>query len=177
MSVEGPSTRPSNPRTPDTHDGTGTPSTLPGARLEVPAGPMAKPESLRTRGQFGATLRAGRRERRALLAIAGRPNDIGRTRVGYAVSRRVGGAVVRNRVRRRLRELLRQHLGILVAGRSTAGGGWDLVVTAQPAAADASYAQLGADVESALRGLAEHRRGHRGVRPETPAAADGGRRG
>lgn len=161
MSVSGPLTQPA----------------MPAGDASTPR--VAKPESLRTRGQFGATLRTGRRERRALIAVAGRPNDLGRTRVGYAVGKRVGGAVVRNRVRRRLRELLRQHLGILAA-RSSAGAGWDLVVTAQPGAADASYAELGAEVESALRGLAEHRARHRGPRAAAagpPGAPRAGGRG
>ncbi len=128
----------------------------------VPA--TAKPDSLRTRGQFGATLRSGRRERRALITLVGQPNDLGRTRVGYSVGKRVGGAVVRNRVRRRLRELLRRHLPILDAARTRIGPGWDIVVTAQPAAATASFVALGTEVESALRGLAAHRTRSRGDR-------------
>lgn len=128
----------------------------------LPPTATAKPESLRTRGQFGVTLRTGRRERRPLITVVGRANDLEQTRVGYAVGRRVGGAVVRNRVRRRLRELMRHHLGILEGGRGGVdSGGWDVVVTAQPAAAGASFAQLGSEVQSALRGLAQHRSRHR----------------
>ncbi|MEO8439908.1 MAG: ribonuclease P protein component [Spartobacteria bacterium] len=56
-------------------------------------------------------------------------------RVGFVTSRRVGGAVVRNRVRRRLREIVRRHQ------RELADGLW-LVVIARPAAAAATSAQL-----------------------------------
>lgn len=56
-------------------------------------------------------------------------------RVGFVTSKRVGGAVVRNRVRRRLREVVRHHQHSLAAGI------W-LVVIARPAAAKASYAAL-----------------------------------
>jgi len=56
-------------------------------------------------------------------------------RVGFVTSRRVGGAVVRNRVRRRLREIVRRHQHEVMAGL------W-LVVVARSAAARASSAAL-----------------------------------
>ena len=56
-------------------------------------------------------------------------------RVGFVTSKRVGGAVVRNRVRRRLREIVRRHQHELRAGL------W-MVVIARPAAADATYRAL-----------------------------------
>ena len=56
-------------------------------------------------------------------------------RVGLVTSKRVGGAVVRNRVRRRLREIVRRHQHALRSGI------W-LVVIARPAAASASSAAL-----------------------------------
>lgn len=57
------------------------------------------------------------------------------TRIGFVTSRRVGGAVVRNRVRRRLREIVR------VARPQLAGGLW-LVLIARHAAAQADFAAL-----------------------------------
>jgi len=56
-------------------------------------------------------------------------------RVGLVTSRRIGGAVVRNRVRRRLREIVRRHQHALRKGV------W-LVVIARPTAASASSAAL-----------------------------------
>jgi ribonuclease P protein component len=56
-------------------------------------------------------------------------------RVGFVTSWRVGGAVVRNRVRRRLREILRRNQHAL-------GKGMWLVVIARPAAAKADSAAL-----------------------------------
>jgi len=64
-------------------------------------------------------------------------------RAGFVVSKAVGNAVVRNRVRRRLRELVRPHLSGLPAGAS-------LVVRALPPAASATSATLGADLDAAL---------------------------
>jgi ribonuclease P protein component len=58
-----------------------------------------------------------------------------RFRAGFVTSKRIGGAVVRNRVRRRLREIVRRHQ------HSLRSGIW-FVVIARVAAAPASYAQL-----------------------------------
>lgn len=66
------------------------------------------------------------------------------TRCAFSVSRRVGKAVVRNRVRRRLREIARRVIPGLAPG-------WHLVFTARPAAATASYAELQAAVAQVLQ--------------------------
>ena len=70
----------------------------------------------------------------------------GPARVGFTVSKAVGNAVTRTRVKRRLRHLTREHLPALEAlpGRAA------LVVRALPAAAGASYAALGADLSRTL---------------------------
>lgn len=63
-------------------------------------------------------------------------------RVGFVVSKAVGNAVVRNRVKRRMRgvsaELIRNHCGL------------DLVFRALPAAADASYDELHREMHTCL---------------------------
>ena len=66
--------------------------------------------------------------------------------VGFTVSKAVGNAATRNRVKRRLRHLTREHLPTLegLPGRAA------LVVRALPAAADAPYAALGADLDRTL---------------------------
>ena len=64
--------------------------------------------------------------------------DIGFFRVGLVTSKRVGGAVVRNRVRRRLREIVRKHQHALRPGL------W-LVIVARPAAGRATSAELEAE--------------------------------
>jgi ribonuclease P protein component len=69
--------------------------------------------------------------------------DPGPAQVGFVVSRAVGGAVVRNRVRRRLRHLVRDRLVDLPAGAV-------LVVRAVPAAAGASYDELRGDLARCL---------------------------
>ena len=66
--------------------------------------------------------------------------------VGFTVGKAVGNAATRNRVKRRLRHLTRELLPTLegLPGRAA------LVVRALPAAADASYAALGADLRRTL---------------------------
>jgi ribonuclease P protein component len=63
-------------------------------------------------------------------------------RVGFVVGRDVGGAVTRNRVRRRLRHLVRAQLDQLPAGV--------MVVRALPAAADADFPELRNDLARCL---------------------------
>lgn len=65
-------------------------------------------------------------------------------RVGFVVSKAVGVAVVRNRVKRRLRHALRERITLLPSGAV-------LVVRAQPAAAAASYPELVAELDRCLQ--------------------------
>jgi ribonuclease P protein component len=72
-------------------------------------------------------------------------------RVGFVVSKAVGNAVVRNKVRRRLRHLVRPRLGSLPPGSL-------LVVRALPGAASAAYDSVGADLDAALAAARNPRR-------------------
>jgi ribonuclease P protein component len=72
----------------------------------------------------------------------------GRGRIGVTVSRKVGDAVSRNRVKRWIRECYRRH-------RSELASDFDLVVVARPGAADAGHAKLCGE----LAGLAKRLRG------------------
>lgn len=65
-------------------------------------------------------------------------------RIGFSVSRRVGNAVTRNRVKRRLREVTRGLLASIAAG-------YDLVLTARPGAAEASVEVLAQEVSTLLK--------------------------
>ncbi len=106
---------------------------------------------LRRSTDFTATLRGARTARGdgmvVLHAALTDPTDgdprVASPRVGFVVPRAVGPAVARNRVRRRLRHLLRDRLDRLPAGSR-------LVVRVLPAAASASSAQLAGALDRAL---------------------------
>ncbi len=104
---------------------------------------------MRSAEEFRRVLRSGRRAGGAtlsghlLLSAAGLVPEDASPKVGFVVSRAVGSAVVRNRVKRRLRELMRRRLASLP-------GGCLLVVRAHPAAAGARQADLAADLDLVL---------------------------
>ena len=94
--------------------------------------------------QFSLAIRTGRRAGSSTLVVHLASPDSGeRPRVGFVVSRAVGNAVTRNRVKRRLRELVRAQADVLPSGSV-------LVVRALPASAGASYAELRADLARCL---------------------------
>ena len=82
-------------------------------------------------------MRRGKAGHAKLLSLRWRSNRETCVRVGIVVSKKVGNAVVRNRVRRRLREGLQA----LMEERKVSEA-FDLVVIARPIAADADYWQL-----------------------------------
>lgn len=101
---------------------------------------MRKPWSLAGREQFDAVFRHGKVAHGEFASLRGLPNGQETSRLGLVVSKRVGGAVHRNRAKRRIREAV--NVRALPAG-------WDIVVTARPGLQSAEYA----DVERELRGL------------------------
>jgi ribonuclease P protein component len=106
---------------------------------------LATAHRMRRSGDFAAAIRAGSRSGRVTVVIhLQQGGGQGPPRAGFVVSRAVGGAVERNRVRRRLRHLVRDHLDDLPAGSL-------LVVRALPAAATAPYPRLAEDLTVALR--------------------------
>jgi ribonuclease P protein component len=98
---------------------------------------------MRRSAEFELTVRRGSRAGRALLTghllVRGR-DGAQAPLVGFVVSRAVGNAVVRNKVRRRLRSVLRGYL-------PTLPGGSLLVVRAHPQAASARQADLAAELD------------------------------
>ena len=79
------------------------------------------------------------------LRAGAAPNGLTVARVGFAIPSRVGGAVVRNRLRRQLRATLRSELPRLA--------GLDLVIVAAPAAAGLTPERLRAELLASIRGI------------------------
>ena len=104
----------------------------------MPALPM-----LRRRADFEAIGRQGTARSTHHLVLRWLRTDRVESRVGLSTPRTLGGAVQRNRVRRRLRSLLRERIGRI-------GPGWDILLIARPAAGDASQAELGSALDALL---------------------------
>jgi ribonuclease P protein component len=107
---------------------------------------------LTTSAGFTTATRRGRRAGTRTLVLhlgvpsSADPSGSADPRVGFVVSKAVGNAVRRNKVKRRLRHVARERLAALP-------GPAVLVVRALPAAADATYGGLAQDFDAALRRL------------------------
>lgn len=120
---------------------------------------LARANRLTSGLTFGVAIRRGRRAARSTVVLhldtplddvpdADRPQP----RVGLVVGKAVGGAVVRNQVKRRLRHIMRERLDVLP-------GGAVLVVRALPPAGSAPSSVLTGDVDTALTRLLGRGRG------------------
>ena len=105
---------------------------------------MRRVASLRRQGDFARLRRQGRRFSTKSLTIyrSGAPTGDASSLVGITVSKSIGKAVVRNKLRRRLSAIVREALASRAAVR--------LLLVARPVAADAQFSDLRAEVTSAL---------------------------
>jgi ribonuclease P protein component len=103
---------------------------------------MRKELRLRRRKDFDAVFQQGRAWHNELLVLRSLPNALEHNRYGFVTGKRLGGAVIRNRLRRRLRESIR----VLPAQP-----GWDVVVSAKMPAAGATFQDLNRSVVDLLR--------------------------
>ena len=101
-------------------------------------------KSLKLNNVFRRLYHKGRSAAGKYLVIYCRKHGSQENRIGLTVSAKLGHAVVRNRIRRRLREIYRLH-------ESQFQPGWDIVVGARGRAVDAPYQKL----ESAYLSLAD----------------------
>lgn len=95
---------------------------------------MRKEERLKKNSQFVRVYSEGESAANRLLVLKMLPNGLDFNRFGFSVGKRLGNAVTRNKVKRRLRQLAQ-----LMSTRE----GWDLVFIARQPASTASYQQLG----------------------------------
>jgi ribonuclease P protein component len=104
------------------------------------------PARLKKRPQFLAVQRGEKRRGRLFLLEVLARGDDGPPRLGLTVTKKVGNAVTRNRVRRRLREAARIHAG----GDMIAGS--DYVIVGRRDVLDVPFAELGHELSRRIRG-------------------------
>ncbi len=103
---------------------------------------LGRDERIRRHAEFERAYSEGQRTRGRFLTIVVRPNALPVARLGVAASRKLGGAVSRNRVKRLLREVFR---------RNKPAPGYDIVVIPRPELLDAELSSLEADYRAVLR--------------------------
>lgn len=110
----------------------------------TPGQGFQRPERLRKRRQFLEVYESGRKAHSATLVVYVRENSLSCHRLGLTVSRKIGKAVTRNRIKRRLRELFRLK-------REEIPGSLDVVINVKRSAARAAFQELRQDLDRSLR--------------------------
>ncbi|HEV2288171.1 MAG TPA: ribonuclease P protein component [Candidatus Acidoferrales bacterium] len=95
------------------------------------------------RAEYEAVYRGGRRRSNQTFVIFVRPNGLARDRFGMSVKKALGNAVLRNRIRRRIREILRLH-------REEMPAGWDIVIHPSKTVATLKFAKIEAELLSLI---------------------------
>jgi ribonuclease P protein component len=111
---------------------------------------------LRARHEFVAVQTEGRRAAGTWFTVLARPNATGRDRLGIIASRKLGNAVLRNRAKRRVRELFRQAEPDQAGARGAQP--MDVVVIPRREAAIAPFEALRRDFAAQLARLDRSRR-------------------
>ena len=91
------------------------------------------------RGEFDAVYRAGKRRSSSHFTVFFRANALPQSRFGVSIKKALGGAVVRNRIRRRVREIVRCH-------RQEISAGWDIVIHPKKSVERADFAVVTAEL-------------------------------
>jgi ribonuclease P protein component len=141
--------------------------------MQAPAGTTAAkpaPERLRRRREFLRAAKSGLHHgARAfkLQAAAREASDEGPPRFGFTVTKKIAGAVGRNRIRRRLKEALR------LSGAAGALPGYDYVFIARPGALTMPFSELAAQIAEAMTKLRPRMHGphRRNSRANGPSAS------
>jgi len=111
----------------------------------MPSNALPPARRIRRRGEFQRVFDAGRRAHGRYLTIIAAPAPGPHSRLGIVASKKLGGAVVRNRAKRLIRNVFRTEAG---PGRPT-----DLVIIPKTSALEIVIAELAADYKTTLRRL------------------------
>jgi len=102
---------------------------------------VKEPHFLTNRAQYALVYRQGKVWANSLLVMKSMPNGLNLSRYGFSVTKKVGNAVQRNRLRRLLREVMRLQ---------SLRPGWDIVFMVRSVAVDTDYHQLERSVNRLL---------------------------
>lgn len=151
------------PRLPPPHEHPSRAGDRPQPAPEGPRAPLGLIGRLGDRATFDALRREGRRARRGPMTVTHLPGPR-EVRVAYSIGRKVGTAVVRNKVRRRLRAAVRE-LDVTTGGLPTGA----YLVAVGPGAAGLPYRELRDDLGRAITAAS-------GSAPGTPSGTGGAAR-
>jgi ribonuclease P protein component len=96
------------------------------------------------KADFDAVYRDGKRRSNSHFTVFLKANHLPQSRFGFSIKRALGGAVVRNRMRRRIREVVRLH-------REEISAGWDFVIHPKANVQSAPFAALETDLLRLLK--------------------------
>jgi ribonuclease P protein component len=99
-------------------------------------------QRIRRPAEFRDVFAMGRRSSNEFTNVVAKPNNLPYLRVGLSVSKRVGNAVVRNLVKRRIRSTFTN---------MNVSKGWDLVVTAKPGSSDVPFNELDQAIKKTIK--------------------------
>ena len=120
---------------------------------------------MRKTADFAAVWSEGRSKVDRLFVVRVRPNGLGVTRFGFSVSKRIGNAVVRNRVKRRLREVTRA---------TAVEAGFDIVIVARNGSSGVEFGRIERSIRNLLRRSGVLRQAEDDVSMSSLAGTNGG---
>ncbi|WP_423837264.1 ribonuclease P protein component [Tepidanaerobacter syntrophicus] len=94
--------------------------------------------------EFINVYKSGRRISSPFFVMYIKKNDLGYSRLGVSVSKKVGKSVVRNKIKRQIKEIIRKNYDFI-------NSGWDIVFSVKPAAVQLNYAQIEKEIISLLK--------------------------
>ncbi|MFQ5611276.1 MAG: ribonuclease P protein component [Anaerolineae bacterium] len=105
---------------------------------------MERRYRLRRNADFQRVRREGKAWSHRLIVLVSLPNHLANNRYGFVVSKRLGKAVRRNLIKRRMREVVRLH-------QEEISQGWDLVFIARQPTSISSFREIEQAIENLLR--------------------------
>lgn len=136
------SSRPYDPARPVTAADSSAPQRTPSQGARFP-----RETRLVRSADFDTVYRTGKRRSSSHFTVFFRTNDLPETRFGFSIKKALGKAVVRNRIRRRIREIVRRN-------RQEIPAGWDIVIHPKGAIERVEFAALTTDLLRLIKGIA-----------------------